>query len=158
MLNPYSEEQTPPAILLVEDDDDDVFLMKRALRSSGVGAVLETVSDGRSAVEYLTRAAADAGATTPRLPSIVFLDLKLPYLSGFEVLTFIRNHPQLHNLPVVLLTSSSEDRDRRLAAKLAADGYLVKPPTRDMLRDAIERLRQNGRKPAKPDSASSALN
>ena len=68
------------------------------------------------------------------LPSLVFLDLKLPYFSGFDVLTRIRNHETLKDVPVIILTSSPEQRDQQKAAELGANVYLIKPPTEDMLR------------------------
>lgn len=74
------------------------------------------------------------------LPSLVFLDLKLPYLSGFDVLEWLRQQAPFKELPVVVLTSSSEDRDRERAKELGVKAYFVKPPTREMVLEAMQIL------------------
>ena len=70
----------------------------------------------------------------------MFLDLKLPYVHGFEVLTWIRQKPSLRKLPVMILTSSPEERDRQQAEKLGAQAYCVKPPTREMVLEVLAPL------------------
>lgn len=126
-----------PSLLLVEDNDDDVFLMRRALKKAELSWPLHVVLDGKEALDYL----AGAGLYTDRdrhpLPALIFLDLKLPYVHGFEVLHWIRSKSTLKNLPVVVLTSSPEERDRKKAEELGAKAYLVKPPSGEMVRDAI---------------------
>ena len=71
------------------------------------------------------------------MPCLIFLDLKLPRLDGFEVLSWLRNQRAFPALPVVILTSSSEERDRKRAAELAANAYLTKPPDENMVRQVI---------------------
>ena len=73
------------------------------------------------------------------LPSIILLDLKMPFLDGFEVLTWIRKQPELAKTPVAVLTSSAEERDRRRAAELGAKAYFVKPPKPETIKE-ISRL------------------
>jgi CheY-like chemotaxis protein len=116
-------------LLLVEDNPDDIFLMCRALKKTGLAMPLQIVTDGKQALEYFNGRGqfADRGQF-PR-PAWVFLDLKLPYLNGFEVLEWIRQDPTHKLLDVVILTSSPEDRDKETAHALGAKGYLVKPPT-----------------------------
>jgi CheY-like chemotaxis protein len=109
-------------ILVVEDNEDDVFLMKRMLKSSGVSLPVVAVENGQLALDYLS---SDAHPQ----PAVVFLDLKLPLLSGHEVLAWIRQQPHLEGLAVVVVTSSDEPSDVRRAYSLGANSYLVKPLT-----------------------------
>jgi CheY-like chemotaxis protein len=129
-------------LLLVEDSDDDAFFLQRALQKAAINLPLQIVTDGQRALNYLAGEGKYGDRTQFPMPSLVFLDLKLPYVHGFEVLGWIRSQPALKNLPVIVLTSSPEDRDRKQASDLAAQGYLVKPPTADMMREAIKFLSQ----------------
>ena len=124
-------------ILLVEDDEDDVFFMRRALRRVPVEITLDVCNDGQTALDYLLRQGAYAERAGEPLPAVVFLDLKLPYLHGLEVLAVIRRTPALADLNVVVLTSSNELRDRVRAEQLGALRYLVKPPTPAMVTDVL---------------------
>jgi CheY-like chemotaxis protein len=129
-------------ILLVEDNDDDVFLMKRALRAAGIKNPLQVVEDGQAAINYLAGQGDHADRTRSPLPAIVFLDLKLPYKSGHEVLAWIRNQPQFETLVVIVLTSSNERVDLDLAYKLGANSFVVKPPTATLLLKLAESFKQ----------------
>lgn len=122
-----------PAILVVEDNEDDVYFMRRAFRATGVAADLHFVGDGRAALEYLRHQGAFADARAHPSPAIVFLDLKLPFLNGLEVLAAIRADATLQAQRVFILTSSNEERDRDRAIALGIEGYFVKPPTKEML-------------------------
>lgn len=125
-------------VLLVEDDENDVFFMRRAWKKSGVEAPLQIVRDGQEAIDYLGGTGPFADRAQYPLPAFVFLDLKLPYIGGLDVLAWIRSQPHIEQLPVVVLTSSSEDRDRKRAAELDARAYLVKPPTPEMIRELVQ--------------------
>jgi CheY-like chemotaxis protein len=127
-------------ILLVEDDENDVFFMRRALQKANLELPLKVVMDGQSAIDYLEGNGDYADRTQNPLPGLILLDLKLPYLHGFEVLAWIRQHPTFEELPVVILTSSPEERDRRQAAALNAQAYCVKPPTREMMLEVLSPL------------------
>lgn len=128
-------------ILLVEDNDDDVFAMKRALKLTGVSNPLQVVTDGQQALDYLSGAAEYANREKHPLPFLVFLDLKLPYVHGFEVLAWLQRHPELKSIVVIVLTSSAEERDHDKAYALGARSYLVKPPTADNLKDVFNSLK-----------------
>jgi CheY-like chemotaxis protein len=127
----------PPvnAILLVEDNEDDVFLMKRALRAAGVANPIFVVETGQHAVDYLAGAPPYQDRSKTPMPVIVFLDLKLPLMSGHEVLAWVRAQRQLEGLTVVVLTSSNEPSDVRRSYSLGANSYLVKPLTTQQLLD-----------------------
>lgn len=115
-------------ILLVEDDRDDVFIFSRALKTARIGNPLVVVRSGQEAVDYLSHEGAYSDPEKHPLPFVIFLDLKLPYLDGFDVLTWIRQQPALRPVVVVVLTGSDETRDHQKAYALGARSYLVKPP------------------------------
>jgi CheY-like chemotaxis protein len=117
--------------LLVEDNEDDVFFMQRAFRLAGIQNPLHVVTNGEEAIEYLSGWNDFADRQRHPLPDLVFLDLKMPGLNGFDVLKWMRQ--QLLNIPVAVLTSSPEEIDRKRAEELGAAGYLLKPPTKEMV-------------------------
>ena len=126
---------TNRALLLVEDNEDDVFLMKRALKGARVVNPLLVVEDGQQAVDYLGGAGKFADRDQYPLPAVVFLDLKLPFISGHDVLAWIRRQRELESLVVIVLTSSNEPSDLNRCYALGANSYVVKPPTPEQLED-----------------------
>lgn len=114
-------------LLLIEDDESDVIFLKRAFRKAGVTLELQAVDDGMKAIEFMSGEGCYADRTRYPLPTHLLLDLKLPVKPGFEVLEWVRSRPDLQDLRVCILTSSSEDRDLRRAKELRANCYLVKP-------------------------------
>ncbi len=122
-----------PNMLLVEDDENDAFFFKRALTQARPGLPLTVVTDGQQAVDYLDGNLNYSDRAVYPLPSVVLLDLKLPYLSGFQVLEHIKARTGLSQIPVYILTSSAQESDRSRAHDLGAAGYFVKPPTPEML-------------------------
>lgn len=121
-------------ILVIEDNEDDIYFMRRALRSVGRDADVRFITDGSEALAYVTGAGTYVDRAAHPLPEVVFLDLKLPLVNGFDVLSAIRGRPETKHLRVFILTSSSEERDRKQANALGIEGYLVKPPNPAMLR------------------------
>jgi CheY-like chemotaxis protein len=130
-----------PTILLVEDNDDDVFMMRRALTQADVANPLQVVTDGQQALDYLSGAREYADREQHPLPFIIFLDLKLPYFDGFEVLSWMRRERTLDSIVVIVLTSSAEPRDQERAYAMGARSYLVKPPTPDALIQIFQSLK-----------------
>ena len=112
-------------ILLVEDNRDDVALTVRALKSHNITNEVIVAEDGVQALEYLF--GTEDGPTPKELPSIVLLDLKLPKVNGMEVLQRIRADDRTRLLPVVILTSSNEERDLIEGYKLGANSYVRTP-------------------------------
>lgn len=106
-------------ILLVEDNPDDIELTRDALSGNHIANRLVVMEDGAAAVAYL--------ATADPLPRVVLLDLKLPKLDGIEVLRRVRSDPRTHLLPIVVLTTSTEDRDLRECYELGVNSYVRKP-------------------------------
>src|ERR1044071_1426153 len=134
-------KQLSSTILLVEDNEDDIFVMRRALRLGNFSNPLQVVTEGQQAVDYLSGARQYENRERHPLPCIIFLDLKLPYLDGFEILTWIRQQRELDSIVVVVLTSSAETRDQEKAYALGARSYLVKPPAPEALNSLFESLR-----------------
>ena len=114
-------------ILHVEDNSDDVLLVKMAFRRASVPVNLEVASDGRKAIEYFQNCPAGG------LPLCVLLDIKLPSISGLEVLSWIRKNPATRRLPVIMLTSSLLPADVAHAYDAGANSYLIKPANLDAL-------------------------
>jgi DNA-binding response OmpR family regulator len=105
---------------MVEDDSDFAVLTRRAFAKAEVSISLTVVGDGEAAIGYVEGVLGNP-------PALVLLDLKLPKLSGFEVLRWIRKQDSLSKLPVIVLTSSGQDRDREEAKALGASDFCVKP-------------------------------
>jgi CheY-like chemotaxis protein len=122
-------------ILLVEDNEDDVFLMKRALKSAEIVNPLRVIEDGQKAIDYLQGNGNFADRSAHPLPALIFLDLKLPFVRGLDVLAWLRTDDRFKSIIVVVLTSSEEPSDLSNAYKLGANFYLVKPPTPQQLQE-----------------------
>jgi two-component system, response regulator len=129
---------TRKTILLVEDNRDDEELTLRALRKSNIMNQVIVARDGEEALDYLFGSHAIGKSTEMEfLPAVVLLDLKLPKVSGIEVLREIRSNPRTHRLPVVVLTSSKEDRDLAEVYDLGANSYLYKPVDFEKFLEAV---------------------
>ena len=113
-------------VLLVEDSENDVFLMKMACQRTGIPHSLQIVNDGDAAIKYLMGNGAYADRIHNPLPELVFLDIKMPKKDGHEVLKWIREQPTFRNLPVVMLTGSTQREDIDRAYKLGVTSYLEK--------------------------------
>jgi CheY-like chemotaxis protein len=114
-------------ILAAEDEESDAFLLRYAFQKAGISAPLVLVRDGASAVEYLNGDAPYSDRSKFPLPATMLLDLKMPRMSGFDVLRWIADRPKLRAIPVYVLSSSSAPADMRAASELGARGYFVKP-------------------------------
>jgi CheY-like chemotaxis protein len=121
------------AILLVEDNEDDLFLMTRALRSARIINPVLVAETGQEAMDYLGGAGKFADRDSYPIPAAVFIDLKLPFVFGHEVLAWIRRQKEFESLVVIVLTSSNEASDLNRCYSLGANSYLVKPPTAEQL-------------------------
>ena len=128
------------SILLIEDNPSDIELTRRALERSHVTNELVDVQDGQEALDYLFGSGAYAGREAPALPGVVLLDLHLPKVPGLEVLRAIRADPRTRRLPVVILTSSNEERDVAASYDLGVNSYIQKPVNFDKFAEAIRTL------------------
>ena len=116
-------------ILLVEDNPKDEMLTLRALRKNHLVNKIDVVRDGAEALDYLFGVGDHAGRDVDDLPTVILLDLKLPKIDGLEVLRRIRADKRTRLLPVVILTSSDEERDILSGYELGANSYVRKPVT-----------------------------
>jgi len=114
-------------ILIVEDNADDAELTMRAIRKNGVSGEIVLARDGVEALDYLFGQGDYAGRDLQRMPAVILLDLKMPRLDGFGVLEGLRADKRTRLLPVVILSSSREDRDLVQSYGLGANSYIVKP-------------------------------
>jgi CheY-like chemotaxis protein len=111
-------------ILLVEDD---ALVAERALRKAGVSTPIQRIHNGEEAINYLAGYTPFHYRARYPLPSLILLDLKMPKLTGFDVLTWLQSRPELRSIPVVVLTGSMLPSDRQQAQQLGAVGFEVKP-------------------------------
>lgn len=125
-------------ILYVDDSADDLFFMQQAFKELGLPNKLIGVESGQEAIDYLNRVGEFKDWPLPRL---VLLDLNMPGKSGFEVLKWIRTHPPVSTLPVVVLTSSNYDADVHRAYRLGANAYLLKPAAPEKLVGVLKTLK-----------------
>ena len=113
-------------ILIVEDREDDILLMRKAFDKASLPNPITIVRDGEEALAYLSGEGKYASRDEYPLPALILLDLKLPRMDGFEVLTWIRKQDGIRPLPVVVLTSSNQLRDVNRAYELGANSFFVK--------------------------------
>ena len=147
-----------PLVLLIEDNESDVLLFDRAVAGSARPFAYHVAFDGVDAIHYLAGEAPYADRTRHPLPSLVLLDLKLPRKSGLEVLEWRHSSPQLRDIPIVVLTSSSEIEDIRSAFRLGVKAYVVKPVGFDQLRTLVGAVAGYlANLPAGPDTALSGF-
>ncbi len=131
------EERT---ILLVEDNPDDELLTLRAFKKSNILNKVVVVRDGAEALDFLFTTGPYVGRDPRSLPQLVLLDLKLPKIDGLEVLRRLRSNERTRSLPVVVLTSSSEEQDIINSYGLGANSYIRKPVDFSQFTEAVRQL------------------
>jgi CheY-like chemotaxis protein len=114
-------------ILLIEDSEDDAFLLEKALNREGINCSLRRVENGVQAVSYLEGEGNHADRNISPFPDVVFTDLNMPVMDGFEVLHWLKTHPKRSVLPVMVFSASADAGDIDRAYRLGANAYLVKP-------------------------------
>lgn len=128
------------SILLVEDNPQDEMLILRALKKINLANEVDVVRDGQQAVDYLFGEGEFAARAGTQLPAVVLLDIGLPRLSGLEVLARLRADPRTRLLPVVILTSSDEDKDRLKCYERGANSFVRKPLAFAEFAETVARL------------------
>lgn len=129
---------TPTDLLLVEDNPDDLELTLRALRKADLRRRVEVARDGAEALDWLF--GDGPGAAAGALPRVILLDLKLPRIDGLEVLRRIKADARTRSIPVVVLTSSKEQRDVVESYRLGVNSYIVKPVSFDRFMAVVREL------------------
>jgi CheY-like chemotaxis protein len=127
-------------ILMADDDEDDCLLVRDALGEVDLNVEIRFVGDGRELMEYLHQCKRLGDDSAPSCPDLILLDLNMPRKDGREALKEIKSHPEFKGIPVVILTTSSEDRDIELCYKAGANSYLVKPFLYEEMVDAMKSL------------------
>jgi len=134
-------EQQKVEILLVEDDADEAELALRSLRKNNVANEIVHIEDGEEALEFIFGTGRYAHLQSGMKPRLILLDINLPKVSGIEILRQIKSNPQTQMIPVVMLTSSKEEKDIVESYKLGANSYIVKPVNFESFSKAITELR-----------------
>ncbi|MCU1357688.1 MAG: Response regulator [Acidimicrobiales bacterium] len=127
-------------ILLIEDSDDDADLTLRALRRNSVANEVVRLVDGVAALDYLAATGPYEGRDRSDVPELILLDLKLPRRSGLDVLRWLAEDDANRQVPVVVLTSSIEERDLDTAYELGANSYVQKPVDFNQFSDAVAKI------------------
>ena len=128
MIEQSDKDQEHYTILLVEDDLNDIFLVKRAFKMARIQNPLQVVTDGQEAIQYLRGEGKYSDRQTYPLPKLIVMDIKMPRLSGFEVLEWVKGDGKpLRRIPIVIVSSSGNPADVNHAYELGANAYMVKP-------------------------------
>ncbi|EME71041.1 response regulator receiver protein [Paramagnetospirillum caucaseum] len=127
-------------LLMVEDNEQDEMLALRALRKANVANRIDVVRDGQQALDYLFATGEFTHRASADLPVAVLLDINLPRISGLDVLARLRNDPRTKLLPIVILTSSDEERDRLRSYENGANSFVRKPVDFHEFAESVSRL------------------
>lgn len=127
-------------ILLIEDSPDDVFFMQRALKLTGAALDVQVAEDGQVAMDYLNGEGSFADRARFPWPSLILLDLRMPRVPGFEVLKWLREKEEFDCVPIVVFSSSREDRDMRKAYALRANSFMVKSGDTEQLAAMVKTI------------------
>jgi len=130
----------PVEVLVVEDNPEDLELLLRALKKANIGNRIEIARDGAEALEFIFCEGVHHERQIEDAPRVILLDLKLPKVDGLEVLQRIRDDPRTKAIPVVVLTSSKEQRDLVESYRLGANSYVVKPVSFEQFANAVQQL------------------
>ncbi|HYC59599.1 MAG TPA: response regulator [Thermoanaerobaculia bacterium] len=127
-------------ILIVEDNPHDLELTLRALKKHHLANRVVALGDGAAALDFIFASGEYAGRDVANVPRVIFLDLKLPKVDGIDVLRELKRDPRSRLIPVVVITSSAEERDRVESYKLGVNSYVVKPIEFDAFAKSIAEL------------------
>lgn len=125
-------------ILLVEDEENDAILMRMAFKRNNISNPVLWAQDGLEAVAYLNGEGIYADRKKYPFPEVLILDLKMPRMSGFELLAWIREHPEYRVIPTIIMTSSRHDPDIERAYNLGANTYMIKPSSFEELAKMVK--------------------
>src|SRR5688500_9122357 len=128
------------SVVIAEDSHDDAFLIQRAFKDHGSMRPPHIVNDGAEAIAYIAGEGIYADRMTYPFPNLIILDLKMPRVDGFQVLEWLRDHPDFRVIPTVVWSASSDQRDVKHAYCLGANGYLCKPTEYPQFKAMLGRL------------------
>jgi len=127
-------------ILIAEDNEDYALILRHAIAANGWTNPLRFLPNGSEVIRYLSGESEYADRGTHPFPSVMFLDVKMPGTTGFDVLRWVREHPECSVLPTLMLSSSDDEGDVKLAYELGANGYFAKPATLNDLKDMLQAI------------------
>ncbi len=133
--------EDPIVILLVEDDPDHTILIEEALTLNGPSIDIKIVNDGQSALDYLYHQGSYEGSGNSPVPHLILLDIKLPKVSGLDVLKKIKAEENLKHIPTVMLTTSTKTEEINQSYEFGADGYISKPFNFNEFRQKLNTLK-----------------
>ncbi len=133
---------TPLSILVAEDEVGDMLLLRRAFEKAGVSAPVHIARNGQEVIDYLCGTPPFSDPVTHPLPSLLLLDLRLPVISGFDLIKWLRTEPRLRYMIIVVFSSSQDPDDINCAYELGANSYIIKPREPDELVMIIKQLQQ----------------
>lgn len=143
-MNQFDGAQMPNKyIMLVEDNLDEIFLTERAFAICHISAYLMVMHDGQEALDFLNRQENPEDTFPKKIPSVILLDLNLPKISGLDVLRKIRTNADTDKIPVIILTSSTDDRDISESFRLGIHEYIRKPTSFSEFIQIIHRIKSN---------------
>jgi CheY-like chemotaxis protein len=142
-------------VLYVEDDEGDRFFMEYAFSAAGLSTALRMVPDGRTAIQYLSGMGPFADRSLFPIPSVILIDLNLPEISGFDVLVWLRKHPDYASLPAIIFSSSSHPEDPIKARGFGANDFWRKPANSLHFSRVVDAIRQKWLPPVPPSPPSS---
>ena len=137
-------------ILLVEDDENDAMLLRMAFQKNSIANPVQWVKDGLEAVAYLNGDGAYADRAKYPFPEVLLVDLKMPRMTGLELLAWINEHPEFRVIPTIIMTSSRQELDIEHAYKLGANTYMTKPIAFDQLAQMVKLTHEYWAMSAKP--------
>jgi two-component system, response regulator len=132
---------TDKLMLLVEDNEDDVTLTEMAFKKGQIPGKLAVVVDGQEALDFLFYQGKYADRIPVEDPTLILLDLKLPFISGLDVLKEIRANKNTNQIPVILLTSSMEEKDQADSNRLGANDFIIKPTGYSHFIEVIQQIK-----------------
>ncbi len=124
-------------ILIAEDSEDDAFFLERAFRKIGLKNPVQILTDGAEVLDYLKGQGNYENRAEYPFPSVMFIDLKMPRVNGFEVLQWLMDHPDCKVIPTMVFSSSEQPEDVERSYQLGANAYFVKPNTAEQLADLL---------------------
>ena len=128
------------SILLIEDNTDDIDLTLRAFKKNNLRNEIIVIKDGEQALDYINCSGKFSGRNTDKQPAIILLDLKLPKVDGIEVLKTIKANPRMKIIPVIILTSSLEEKDIMNGYSFGANSYIRKPVDFNKFQETVQHL------------------
>ena len=124
-------------ILIAEDSQDDAFFLERAFRKIGMKNPVQILTDGAEVLDYLNAKGKYENRTKYPFPSVMFIDIKMPRVNGFEVLQWLKDHQECRVIPTMVFSSSEQPEDIERAYQLGANAYFVKPNSTEQLADLL---------------------